>query len=101
MRSSRRRDPSGSQNRHRNPPSPNGTTAAARLVREDVLLRPAFEIKQDAMRQEFKTGAAQPLASLTGQHRIESSAQRMQVEHVRSGISKLLFIQPRCPPIRT
>ena len=52
------------------------------------------------MRQEFKTGAGQLLASLAGQHRIESAAQRMQVEHIGSGIAKLLFGQRLCPPIR-
>ena len=56
--------------------------SATRLVREDVLLRPALEIKQDAMRQEFKASASQRLAALAGQHRIESRAQGVEMEHV-------------------
>src|SRR5260370_17080259 len=62
-------------------------------MREDVLLRPASEIKQNAMRQEIKAGAGELLASLARQHRVESAAQRVQVKHVRGGIAKLLFGQ--------
>src|SRR5207248_2143209 len=65
----------------------------AQLMREDVLLRPASEIKQNAMRQEIKAGAGQLLASLARQHCVESAAQRVQVQHVRSSIAKLLFAQ--------
>ena len=60
-------------------------------MREDVLLRPALEIKQYAMRQEIKAGAGQPLTSLARQHRVEPAAQRVQMEHVRGGIAKLFF----------
>ena len=43
-------------------------------MREDVLLRPAAKIKQNAMRQEIKASARQLLASLARQHRVESGA---------------------------
>src|SRR5215469_12758287 len=61
----------------------------ARSVREDVLLRPAFKIKQHAMRQEIEALAGQPVASLAGQYSIESPAQRVQMKHVRGGITQL------------
>jgi len=68
-------------------PPPQGV----RLMREDVLLRPALKIKHDAMRQKIEAGASELLASLARQYRVEFAAQRVQVEHVRSGITKLLF----------
>src|SRR6516225_11257920 len=82
--------------RHRKDPPP----SMARLMREDVLLRPALEIKQNAMRQEFEAGAGERLAALPGQHGVESGAQRVQMEHVRGGVAKLLFAQFGGPPIR-
>src|SRR5690349_17644499 len=72
----------------------------AQLMREDVLLRPASEIKQNAMRQEIKASAGQLLASLARQHRVKSAAQRVQMQHVRSGIAKLLFGQGLRSPVR-
>ena len=69
-------------------------------MREDVLLRPALEIKQDTMREELEAGARQPLASLSGQHCIQPTTQSMQVENVGSGIPKLLFGQDLGSPIR-
>ena len=62
-------------------------------MREDVLLRPAFEIKQGARRQEIKAPARQFGAMFTRQHQIESGAQRMQVENVGGGVAQLLVGQ--------
>ena len=71
----------------------------ARLMREDVLLRPALEIKQNAMRQEFEAGAGERLAALPGQHGVESGAQGVEMQHVRGGVAKLFFSQVGRPPI--
>src|SRR6202022_611692 len=72
----------------------------ARLVREDVLLQPAFEIKQNAMRQKFEAGVSQPLASLAGQDFIEAGAQSMEMDHVRGSVAKLLIAQTGRTPVR-
>src|SRR6266481_1155645 len=72
----------------------------ARLMREDVLLRPALEIKQNPMRQKFEAGLSQPLTSLAGQDRVEAGPQRMEMEHVRGGVAELLVAQAACPPVR-
>src|SRR6516225_3925594 len=77
------------------PPRPH----IGRLMHEDVLLRPALEIKPDAMRQEFNAGTCQALASHAGHHCMESVAQRVQMEHVRCGIAKLLFGQGLRSPV--
>ena len=67
---------------------------AAASMREDVLLRPALEIKQNAMRQEIEAGSGPArVASLARQHRVESGAQRVQVQHVGGGVAQLLFGQ--------
>src|SRR5436189_1092261 len=79
-----------------------GASRAARattLMREDVLLRPAFEIKQGACRQEFKAAARQFGAVLARQHCVESRAQRVQVQDVGSGVALLLVGQGRGAPI--
>src|SRR5262245_45391602 len=72
----------------------------ARLVREYVLLQPALEIKQNAMRQKFEAGASQSLASLAGKHAVEPGAQSMEMEHVRGGVAKLLIAQTGRTPVR-
>src|SRR5712691_2818299 len=80
-------------------PCPPHTPETA-LMREDVLLRPAGQIKQGACRQEIKAAAGQVGAPLARQHRVESRPQRVQVQHVRGGIAQLLFGQRRRPPVR-
>src|SRR6516225_4298288 len=82
--------------RHRKDPP----LSMARLMREDVLLRPALEIKQNAMRQEFEASPGQPVAALSGKHGVESGAQSVKVEHVRGGVAKLFLAQVGRPPIR-
>src|SRR6516162_3452078 len=56
--------------RHRIDPPP----SMARLMRKDVLLRPALEIKQNPMRQELEASAGQCFTALAHQHRVESGA---------------------------
>ena len=68
-------------------------------MREDVLLRPAPEIKQNAVRQKFEACVSQRLAPLAGQHRVKAGAQGMEIEHVRVGLAKLLLAQIACTPI--
>src|SRR5262245_60378919 len=51
------------------------------------------------MRQEIEARAGQPLAPLACQHDVESAAQRVQMKHVRSGITKLLFGQGLRSPV--
>src|ERR1700686_5442013 len=74
--------------------------AHMKLMRKDVLLRPAFESKQGACRQEIKAAAGQFGAPFARQHRIESRAQVVQVEDVGGGIALLLLAQGRGAPIR-
>src|SRR5204863_27624 len=71
------------------------------LMREDVLLRPALKIKQCACRQEIEAGTRQLAAPLARQHRVESPAQRVQVQHIGGGIAQLLVAQRCRAPIRT
>ena len=67
---------------------------------EDVLLRPALEIKQNAMRQEFEAGTGERVVAFAGQHHLESGAQGVEMQHVRGGVAKLFFGQVGRPPIR-
>ena len=69
-------------------------------MRENVLLGPAFQVKQSACRQEIEAAARQLGASLARQHRIESRPQRVQVQHVGGGIAQLLLGQRRRAPVR-
>src|SRR5579862_7531326 len=77
-----------------------GAARTTTLMREDVLLRPAFEIKQSACRQEIKAAARQFGAVLARQHHVESRAQRVQVQDVGGGIAQLLVSQRGRAPIR-
>src|SRR4051794_40615779 len=74
--------------------SPSGPTGfAARpsqpklLVRENVLLGPAFQVEQGTCRKKIKAALRQLDASLARQNLVESRPQRMQVTHVGSGIA--------------
>jgi hypothetical protein len=67
---------------------------------EDVLLRPPFQVKQDARREKLERGLRQLGSPLTRKHCIEPGAQRVQVQNVGGGIAQLLVGQGRRAPIR-
>src|SRR5579863_69175 len=79
---------------------PGRAARAPKLMREDVLLRPAFKIKQGASRQEIEAAARQIGALFARQHSVESRAQRVQMQDVSSGVALLLLGQGWCAPIR-
>src|ERR1051326_6547062 len=70
------------------------------LVREDVLLRPALQIKERTRRQEIKAAARQFGAALARQHHIEPSSQCVEMQDVGGGIAQLLLAQRCRAPIR-
>src|SRR5207237_9817091 len=74
--------------------------AGSTSMRENVLLGPALEVKQRTIWQEIEASPSQLDAVLPGQHRIETAAQRVQVQNVRSGVTQLLLGQCWCAPMR-
>jgi hypothetical protein len=58
-------------------------------MREDVLGLPAAEIELGPGRQEVEAGLRQLGAAFARQHRVETFAQAMQMQHVGSGIGEL------------
>ena len=69
-------------------------------MREDVLLRPPFEVKQDTRRQEPETGLRQFGSPFTREHRVKPGAQRVQMQNIGRGVAQLLVGQRRRAPIR-
>src|SRR4051795_13708032 len=57
-----------------------------KLMCENVLLGPAFQVEQGARRQEIEAALRQFGAPLARQHLVESGAQRMQIAHIPRGV---------------
>lgn len=58
-------------------------------VREDVLFRPAGQIKLRTGGKEVKTGLGDLAAAFSGKPFVQLLTQRMQVEYVRGGVVQL------------
>ena len=66
---------------------------------ENIRLFISEQIEPRARRQERKTGFRQAKPALTHQKRLQPRPQRMQIQHVRRGISELLGRELGSSPI--